>query len=144
MSRYKTDEGRPYKTKPFRDRSGDDADKEKFLELLEENHGDLHKTYTTLGIKYNRFYEWRKTDPEFDAAIDRIKLDTVRWVESKMFEKIAEGDKDLMKFYLKMHKDGQKLGYIETKKIEADVKGSMDVEKTLQEMAEKLDEDVPF
>lgn len=143
MEEYKSDKTRPYKTKPYRDRSGDPEMKARFLELLEENRGDLYKTYTSLGIKYNRYYEWRKTDPDFDAAIDRIKLDTVRWVESKMFEKIAEGDKDLMKFYLKMHKDGQKLGYVETKKIEAEVKGQVDVEKQLEEMAEKLEDD-PF
>lgn len=144
MPKYKSDFERPHKTKAFRDRSGDAETKAKFLELLEVNHGDLHKTYTSMGIPYRRFYDWRKEDEEFSAAIDRIKLDTVRWVESKMFEKIAEGDKDLMKFYLKMHKDGQKLGYVETKKIEAEVKGQVDVEKTLQEMAEKLDEDNHF
>ena len=143
MEEYKSDKSRPYKTKPFRDRSGDEEMKAKFLELLEENHGDLHKTYTALDIKYCRFYEWRKTDPDFDSAIERIKMDTVRWVESKMFEKIAEGNTDLMKFYLKVHKDGQKLGYVETKKIEAEVKGQVDVEKQLEEMAANL-EDEPF
>lgn len=143
MPEYKSNFERPHKTKAFRDRSGDEVIKVEFLEKLEENHGDLHKTYTEMGIKYNRFYEWRKTDPEFNDAIERIKLDTVRWVESKMFEKIADGNTDLMKFYLKMHKDGQKLGYVETKKIEAEVKGQVDVEKQLEEMASKLEDD-PF
>ena len=144
MEEYKSDKTRPYKTKPYRDRSEDPKLKVQFLEKLEENHGDLHKTYTEMGIKYNRFYEWRKTDPEFNDAIERIKLDTVRWVESKMFETIADGNTDLMKFYLKMHKDGQKLGYVETKKIEAEVKGQVDVEKQLEEMAEKLADDSQF
>ena len=143
MASYKSDLERPHKTKAFRDRSGDEEMKALFLEKLEENHGDLYNTYSSLGIKYNRFYEWRKTDPNFDAAIERIKMDTVRWVESKMFEKIAEGNTDLMKFYLKVHKDGQKLGYVETKKIEAEVKGQVDVEKQLEEMAANL-EDEPF
>lgn len=143
MARYKVDTERPYKTKPFRDRSGDEEMKALFLEKLEENHGDLYGTYTSLGIKYNRFYEWRKTDPEFDAAIDRIKIDQVRWIENLMFKKIEEGDKDLMKFYLKTHKYGQQTGYVETKKIEAEVKGQVDVEKQLEEMAEKLEDD-PF
>lgn len=143
MPSYKSDLERPHKTKAFRDRSGDEAVKAEFLERLEEFHGDLYNTYTTMGIKYNRFYEWRKTDPEFDAAIDKIKLDQVRWIENLMFKKIAEGDKDLMKFYLKTHKYGQQSGYVETKKIEAEVKGQVDVEKQLEEMAEKLEEN-PF
>lgn len=141
MARYKIDEERPRKTKPFRDRSEDEAIKAAFLEKLEENHGDLYNTYTSMGIKYNRFYEWRKTDPEFDAAIDRIKIDQVRWIEALMFKKIEEGDKDLMKFYLKTHKYGQQTGYVETKKIEAEVKGQVDVEKQLEEMAANLEDD---
>lgn len=143
MAEYKSDYERPYKTKPFRDRSADVEDKAKFLELLQELHGNIYAAYTQLGIPYTRFYEWRKTDTEFSAEIDKIKLDTVRWVEDKMFEAIAKGDKDLMKFYLKTHKDGQKLGYLETKKIEADVKGYVDVEQTLEDMASQLDE-TPF
>ena len=141
MSDYKSDFERPYKTKPFRDRSGDGETKAKFLELLEVNHGDLHKTYTSMEIPYGRFYEWRKTDPDFDAAIDKIKLDTVRWVESKMFEKIAEGDKDLMKFYLKMHKDSQKLGYMEKQQIDTKIEGSIDVDAQIEEMKKALSEE---
>ena len=144
MASYKSDLERPHKTKAFRDRSNDEEDKQRFLEKLTEEHGNIYAAYSKLGIPFNRYYEWRKTDPEFSDAIERIKIDTVRWIESKMFEKIAEGNTDLMKFYLKTHKDGQKLGYVETKKIEADVKGSVDVEKALEEMAEQVAEDVPF
>lgn len=125
-----------------RDRSHDQEDMAEFLEVLKENHGNLYQTYTNLPRwNYSKFIELRAANPEFAKAIEDIKESTVRWVESKMFEKIEEGDKDLMKFYLRMQ--GQKQGYQEVKKVEAEVKGQVDVEKQLEEMAEKLDDD-PF
>lgn len=125
-----------------RDHSHDQEDIAEFLEVLKENHGNLYKTYTNMpNWGYSRFYEARKMYPEFAKAIEDIKESTVRWVESLMFDKIAEGDKDLMKFYLKMQ--GQKQGYQEVKKVEAEVKGQVDVEKQLEEMASKLEDD-PF
>lgn len=125
-----------------RDHSHDKEDMAEFLEVLKENHGNLYQTYTNLkGWSYSRFYELRRNNPEFAKAIEDIKESTVRWVESKMFKKIEEGNTDLMKFYLRMQ--GQKQGYQEVKKVEAEVKGQVDVEKQLEEMASKLEDD-PF
>ena len=125
-----------------RDHSHDQEDIAEFLEVLKENHGNLYKTYTNMpNWGYSRFYEARKMYPEFAKAIEDIKESTVRWVESLMFDKIAEGDKDLMKFYLKMQ--GQKQGYQEVKKVEAEVKQAIDIEKQLEEMAANLEDD-PF
>lgn len=128
---------------PNRDRSHDQEDMAEFLEVLKENHGNLYKTYTNMpNWNYSKFYELRRNNPEFAKAIEDIKESTVRWVESKMFEKIDEGDKDLMKFYLRMQ--GQKQGYQEVKKVEAEVKQAIDIEKTLEDMASQLDDDDPF
>lgn len=127
---------------PYRDRSHDKEDMAEFLEVLKQNNGNLYQTYTNLpNWNYSKFYELRRNNPEFAKAIEDIKESTVRWVESLMFDKIAKGDKDLMKFYLKMQ--GQKQGYQEVKKVEAEVKQAIDIEKQLEEMAANLEDD-PF
>lgn len=126
----------------MRDRSHDEEEKAKFLEVLDQNHGNLYATYTSLGVNMRKLLEWRE-DPEFEAGIQRCKKKELQWVESKLYQRIEEGNADkLIQFYLKTQ--GRNAGWQEVQKVEADVKGSVDVEKALEQMAEQVSEDVPF
>ena len=119
------------------DRSNPEKDKKEFLEALVKEHGNLYAVYSTLpNWSYNRYREETEKDPEFVAAIQKVKEDTIRWVESKMFKAIQEGDKDMTKFFLRTKAD-----YSETQKIEANVSGGLDIEAQIAEMKKALSED---
>lgn len=118
------------------DRSNPEKDKKEFLEALVKEHGNLYAVYSTLpNWSYNRYREETEKDPEFVAAIQKVKEDTIRWVESKMFKAIQEGDKDMTKFFLRTKAD-----YSETQKIEANVSGGLDIEAQIAEMKKALSE----
>lgn len=113
--------------------------KREFLEKLEANDGRMYETYTgSVDWDFNAVRKWRKEDPEFDKACEQAKLKTIRWVESKLFDKIREGNEKSIKFYLSTI--GRQLGYQETQKIEAEVASTLDVEAALQKMAEEVTE----
>ena len=119
------------------DRSNPEKDKKEFLEALVKEHGNLYAVYSTLpNWSYNRYREETEKDPEFVAAIQKVKEDTIRWVESKMFKAIQEGDKDMTKFFLRTKAD-----YSETQKIEANVSGGLDIEAQIAEMKKALSEE---
>ena len=119
------------------DRSNPEKDKKEFLEALVKEHGNLYAVYSTLpNWSYSRYREEVERDPEFVAAIQKVKEDTIRWVESKMFKAIQEGDKDMTKFFLRTKAD-----YSETQKIEANVSGGLDIEAQIAEMKKALSED---
>lgn len=118
------------------DRSNPEKDKKEFIEELINQHGNLYVVYTGLpNWSYNRYLEETKNDPEFVEAIKNVQQDTRRWVENKMFEAIAKGDKDMTRFYLRT-----KCDYSETQKIEANVKAAVDVEAEIAEMKKLLSE----
>lgn len=119
------------------DRSNPEKDKKEFLEALVKEHGNLYAVYSTLpNWSYNRYREEIENDPEFVSAIQKVKEDTIRWVESKMFKAIQEGDKDMTKFFLRTKAD-----YSETQKIEANVSGGLDIEAQIAEMKKALSEE---
>lgn len=107
--------------------------KQDFLEELERQNGNCYATYTKLGIPYNRYYDWRKTDPEFDEACEKMQQSTVKWVESKMFEMIANGNASLARFYLNC-----KGGYSEKKEIKLDSNNTVDVNQTIEDIKNEL------
>ena len=96
--------------------------KEDFLKELEKNNGDYYKTYTSMGLPYNIYYKWRCEDPEFDQKCIDAKKKTVEFVEKRLFDKIAEGDPSLIKFFLSC-----KAGYVMTKNVVAKIDSNNDV-----------------
>lgn len=113
--------------------------KKEFLKKLEENDGRLYETFSNSeDWDYNWYRKWRREDPEFDKACEDAKKKTIRWVESKLFKRIEEGDEKSIKFYLSTQ--GRDEGYTETQKIEAQVASTLDVEAALQKMAEEVTE----
>lgn len=111
-----------------------DVTKEQFLEELTKERGNVWKVRTNLGLPLNRYYDWYDGDEEFHAQVDKIRKDTIKWVENCMFEKIEQGDSGLMKFYLNC-----KGGYVQKTEVKADV-NKIDIEETMKEMKETLSE----
>lgn len=113
--------------------------KKEFLEKLDQNDGRLYETFSNSeDWDYNWYRKWRREDPEFNKACEDAKRKTIRWVESKLFDKIREGNEKSIKFYLSTI--GRDAGYQETQKIEAEVASTLDVEAALQKMAEEVTE----
>ncbi len=104
--------------------------KEAILSHLEDTYGIVTEACKRAGIGRTIFYEWKKNDPVFAAAVDEIQDVALDFVEGKLFERIngvevIKGvDKDgeeivyslppdtqAISLYLKTR--GKKRGYIE-------------------------------
>lgn len=107
--------------------------KEDFLAELEKCHGNCYKAYNNIGLPYVRYYDWRKTDPEFDAACERLQLSMVKYAESKMFELIGEKNTAMIKFYL-----SSKGNYSEKKVLEVNSTNTVDINQTIEDIKEEL------
>lgn len=115
---------------------GKDVTQEQFFEKLEENKGGVYKTCSDLGISYNRYKKWREEDPNFTDKVLDIKNLTTQWVESKMFDKIEEGDGNMIRFYL-----GSQAGYNSGLNVNVSTAGVVDIQATIKHMIEQLSED---
>lgn len=107
--------------------------KQDFLEELERQHGNCYAAYTKIGLAYSRYYDWRQTDKEFDEACNKMQESAVKWVESKMFELIANGNAALTKFYLNCRGN-----YHEKKELKIDSNNTVDVNKTIEDIKTEL------
>lgn len=120
-----------------------DLTKEDFLKALEEEEGNEYAAYTKIGLPFNRYMQWREEDEEFVAAIKQLKTKTTQWVENKMFDFIHGNIGDpqtqarMAQFYLKC-----KGGYVETKRVEAEVKSdnTVNLNDALDEIRKELEE----
>lgn len=110
------------KIRRYRTRKPLEITKEMFLEELGKNNGDYYKTYTSMGLNYNTYYKWRCDDEDFNQKCIDAKKKTVEFVEKRLFDKIAEGDPSLIKFFLSC-----KAGYVMTKNVVAKVDSNNDV-----------------
>ena len=107
--------------------------KEDFLKALEESNGNCYAAYTKIGLAYSRYYDWRKTDPEFDAACEKLQQSMVKFAESKMFELIGAGDRTMIKFYL-----NSRGSYTEKKEVKVESNNTVDVTTKIEEIKEEL------
>jgi len=76
-----------------------------------ENRGNVSSTCSSIGIGRTQFYQWKKDDPDFAAAINNVTEFCIDKVEDRLKDKIDEGDITAIIFYLKTI--GKKRGYIE-------------------------------
>ena len=109
--------------------------KEDFLAELEKCNGNCYKAYNNIGLPYVRYYEWRKEDPEFDAACERLQQSMVKFAESKMFELIGNGNTQMIKFYLNC-----KAGYSEKKEIKLDSSNTVNITDAINDIKNELSE----
>lgn len=106
--------------------------KEEFVKRLYENHGNAFKTYSELGVPYSQYRDWRE-DPEFEKAVQDSRREARNFVESKLWEHIQNGDKEMIKFWLKCRG-----GYSETKILEVNSTNTVDINQTIEDIKEEL------
>lgn len=116
-------------------RSNYKVTKEQFLEKLYENNGNAYKTYTDLKIPYNMYYDWRKTDPDFNAKVEKSREKATEFVENKLWQAIEKGDPKMIKFYLSTVG-----GYAEKKKVEISSGDTIDINAAIESIKSDLSE----
>lgn len=93
-----------------------DTIKKKFLENLSKCKGTISTACKMSGIARSTFYDYINSDKEFMEMVFEIKELSIDYVESKLMQKIDDGDTTAIIFYLKTK--GRKRGYGEKLTIE--------------------------
>lgn len=94
-----------------------DPDKKEFLKILRGKMGIISLACSSTGILPETVDQWIREDPEFQRDLSLCNEAALDFVESRMFEKINEGDSRLIRFFLETR--GKKRGYVTKKEIEA-------------------------
>ena len=102
-----------------------DTIKKNLISALESNLGIVTAACKQAGIARSTYYEWYNSDSEFKKAVDDVSDQTLDFVESKLHEKIKDGDTTSIIFYCKTK--GKKRGYVERQEIkhDADIKSKL-------------------
>lgn len=114
--------------------------KEKLLENLEKCLGIVTKACKMSNISRVTFYDWCRYDPEFKAKVDEIDNVTLDFVESRLLDKVDEGDTRAIAFYMKYK--GRKRGYVDSLNVNQLVDGKINVNITFQEKKDNEDEGI--
>lgn len=110
--------------------------KKEFLEAYEKSQGLQYLSAHKIGVSPQTIDNWRKKDKKFDQAIKDIDERVGDMVVGKLMEKILQGDRASIYFWLKCRKH-----WHETQKIEVEQTGSIDIQAELKKMKEILNED---
>lgn len=89
------------------------------LEALSKCLGNVTNACESVGINRNTYYTWIKDDPEFAQSVDNISESQIDYVESKLLERINDGDTTATIYYLKTK--GRKRGWSEKLEIDAKI-----------------------
>lgn len=92
--------------------------KKAFLDAYAKTFGNKTQSCKAVDISRQTLYNWLQNDPEFKAQIENIEPDELLldFVESKMVQKINDGDTAVLIFVAKTK--GKKRGYVERQEIE--------------------------
>lgn len=85
--------------------------KDVFPRILREHLGIVTSACIAAQIERKTYYNWRNSDPEFAAACDEVQEVAHDFVESKLHQKINDGDTACIIFYCKTRMRHR--GYIE-------------------------------
>ena len=107
--------------------------KEEYLQAYEESMGLQYSSARRAGVTVDTINAWRKKDKKFDAAIKEIDEHTGDVVVGKLMEKIMEGDRASIYFWLKCRKN-----WHETSRLEIENKNDVDVREMLKELKKDL------
>lgn len=88
------------------------------IKAYEKKGGNVAATCEAANIGRRTFYLWKETDPEFAEAIKDLDESLLDFAESKLMEKVQDGDLTAIIFTLKTK--GKDRGYVE--RTEQDVK----------------------
>lgn len=93
------------------------------LRALELARGMVSTAARAIGLDRTIHYDWLKADAEYAEQVSAIKGIQVDTVESKLLDKIDDGDITAIIFYLKCQ--GKSRGYIERTQI--DISATADI-----------------
>lgn len=83
----------------------------KIVTAYEKKGGNMAATATALGVTRQALYKWRKEDEKLSKMLDDIDEGILDYTESKLIEKVNEGNLTAIIFLLKTK--GKKRGYVE-------------------------------
>jgi len=74
--------------------------KAEFLKHFKKSYGVIQRVCDDIGIDRTTFYDWKKDDPQFTAAVQTAEIERNDSVEDALFALIANGDGACIRFYL--------------------------------------------
>jgi hypothetical protein len=93
-----------------------DTLKKRLLTALHESKGNVFIACINANVSRSTFYNYFNQDTEFKQQVSEINESAIDHVESKLMQKIDEGETVAIIFYLKTK--GRKRGYAEKLTIE--------------------------
>lgn len=95
--------------------------KEKMIQALELNLGNVTLSCKALNISRDTHYRWMREDKEYRKAVKDMENAALDFAESELLKQIAKGNPLSTIFFLKCK--GKKRGYIEQSNLE--IRGNM-------------------
>ena len=89
-----------------------DEPKSKFLKLCSSFNFNIGNTCAAVGVHRNTYYDWRASDPDFDAACESFRQFYVDVAEECLYKAIKQGNVQAAMYVTKML--GRRRGYQET------------------------------
>lgn len=107
------------------------ATKSRFLRSLKTKMGVVSAASQETGICRQTYYDWLNTDPDFRRKVELINEHAIDYVESKLFEGIKNGDRQLIQFFLSTR--GKKRGYSNRLEVEHERRNTIQLNITQYE-----------
>lgn len=92
-----------------------DTKKEQFLESYERTFTNISNACKSIGISRQTFYDWRKSDKEFDTSCKHIEEGVKDFCEGMLLKNIREGGTSELIFFLKTKAKDR--GYVERQEV---------------------------
>jgi hypothetical protein len=96
-----------------------DTLKKRLLTALQESKGNVFIACINANVSRSTFYNYFNQDKEFKQQVNEINESAIDHVESKLMQKIDEGETTAIIFYLKTK--GRKRGYSEKIEVQETV-----------------------
>ena len=90
--------------------------KEKFLNILEKNSGNISASCRKANIGRQTYYQWKEADKDFANACKDVEEGLLDFAESQLHELIKAKNPIAIFFYLKCK--GKKRGFTEKQEVE--------------------------
>lgn len=98
-----------------------DKDKQKFLELLSKNAGNVSRACSAMNINRRTFYNWMEKEEAFKFVVDEIQESLIDNAESELQKLIKDGNTAAILFFLKTKAKSR--GYVERQEQDITSKG---------------------
>lgn len=106
----------------------------------EKKGANISATCKSLNIDRQTFYNRRKKSKELDDILTEIEESLIDFAESKLMSAIGDDNLTAIIFFLKTK--GRKRGYVESKEIDANLTGDVDLKPLTKEELEILKKSV--